>query len=110
VFTQLFRWLRNARCAKADSSPKVKASVIEMLQFRRADRCVAESLSAAPNEVWSLLGRKGYAGEIAHPDAAARLVGEQQRCIESDTDGSRKLSVLLDAGQNGLLVGDRSVP
>jgi hypothetical protein len=37
--------------ARADTSPKVQASVIEALRFRRANRFVAEILHAAPNEV-----------------------------------------------------------
>jgi hypothetical protein len=93
------------RLAKVDDSPKVKFSVIEMLQFRRADRFVAEILRTAPDEVWRLLARKGYAGEIADADAAARLGREQQHYIEIETDPSRKLSVLLDAGRNGKSVG-----
>jgi hypothetical protein len=65
------------KLAKVDDSPKVKFSVIEMLQFRRADRFVAEILRTAPDEVWTLLARKGYAGEIADADAAARLVASK---------------------------------
>jgi hypothetical protein len=93
------------RLAKVDVSPKVKVSAIEMLQFRRADRFVAEILRTAPDDVWSLLARKGYAGEIADADAAARLNREQLHYIEIETEPSRKLSVLLDAGRNGKPVG-----
>lgn len=93
------------RLAKLDGNPKVKVAVIEMLHFRRADRFVGEILRTAPDEVWSLLARKGYVGEITDPDAAARLVREQKHYIKSGTDLSRKLSMLLDAGQNGLPVG-----
>ena len=93
------------RLAKADASPKVKFSVIEALQFRRADRFVAEVLHTATDEVWSQLARKGYVGEIADPDAAERLVHERQRFIESEPDILTKLSVLLNTGPDGISVG-----
>jgi hypothetical protein len=93
------------KLAKVDDSPKVKFSVIEMLQFRRADRFVAEILRTAPDEVWTLLARKGYAGEIADADAAARLGREQEHYIEIETDPSRKLNVLLEAARNGKSFG-----
>ncbi|HXK27228.1 MAG TPA: hypothetical protein VJ646_03125 [Candidatus Binatia bacterium] len=91
-----------ARLAQTDASPKVQTSVIEALQFRRADRFVGEILRAAPDEVWCLLARKGYAEEIANPDATARLRRERQRYIEEETDPLRKLRVLLDATRHGV--------
>ncbi len=94
-----------ARLAQADASPKVQASVIEALQFRSADRFVKDILLAAPDEVWRLLARAGYAEEIADPDAAARLRDARQHYIESETDPLRKLRALLDAGRHGVLFG-----
>ena len=94
-----------ARLARVDSSPKVKFSVIEALQFRRADRFVAEVLHTATDEVWSQLARKGYVGEIADPDAAARLVHEQQQFLENEPDILTKLGVLLNTGPSGMSVG-----
>ena len=76
--------------ARADTSPQVQASVIEALQFRRADRFVAEILHAAPDEVWQLLASKGYATEIVDPDAAKRLRLEQKRIFELETDPMRQ--------------------
>ncbi len=93
------------RIAKSDASPKVKFSVIESLQFRRADRFVAEVLSTAPDEVWNLLARKGYVGEIADPNAAARLVRERQHYIETETNIMTKLDVLLNTGPSGMTLG-----
>jgi hypothetical protein len=94
-----------ARLAKVDASPKVQASVIEALHFRRADRFVAEVLRTAPDEVWRLLASKGYAEEIADPDASARLRREWQLQIERETDLLRKLRMLLDAGRHGAPLG-----
>ena len=91
--------------ARADTSPKVQASIVEALQFRRADRFVAEILHAAPDEVWQLLASKGNAGEIADPAAAKRLRLEQQRLYERETDPMRKIHMLLDAQRHGAASG-----
>jgi hypothetical protein len=93
------------RLAQADYSTKVKVSVIESLHFRRADRFVAEVLRTAPDEVWQLLARKGYAEEIDDPDAAARLRRERQHYIESETDPLSKLRVLVYTGHPGRNMG-----
>jgi hypothetical protein len=93
------------RLAKGDASSKLKVSVIEALLFRRADRFAADILHTAPDEVWSLLARRGYAGEIADADAEARLLRERKHYIESETDPLRRFSALLDAGQNRVRVG-----
>jgi len=84
-----------ARLAQADVSPKVQASVIEALLFRRADRFVTQVLRTAPDEVWHLLARKGYTEEIADPDMAKRLRQERQRYLDGETDPLSKIRVLL---------------
>jgi hypothetical protein len=89
------------RLAQEDPSPKVQVSVIGALHFRRADRFVAEILRLAPDEVWQLLARKGYAEEIADQDAAARLYREWQSYIVSQTDSQSKLRVLLYSAPPG---------
>ncbi len=94
-----------ARIAARDTSAKVKSSVIEALEFRRADRFAAEVLRTAPDEVWGLLAGKEYVRAIADPNAAARLVRERQRLIETETNPLRKLRALLDAGRHGAPVG-----
>jgi hypothetical protein len=93
------------RLAQMDASPKVQASVIEALLFRRADRFAVEILRAAPDEVWRLLARKGYAEEIVDPGVAARLRREQQRYIDEETNPLIRLRVLLDAGRHGVALG-----
>lgn len=85
------------RLAQADTSAKVKVSVIEALLFRRADRFALEILRTAPDEVWRLLARKGYAEEIGEPEAAARLRYERQRYFEEETQPLSKLHVLVHA-------------
>jgi hypothetical protein len=94
-----------ARIASRDSSAKVKSSVIEALEFRRADRFAAQVLRTAPDEVWGVVAQKGYVVANADPDAAARLVRERERLIETETDPLRKLRAVLEAGRHGAGVG-----
>lgn len=90
------------RLAKCDASIKVKTAAIEALQFRRADRFVSEVLHTAPDEVLTLLARKGYVGEIADPGAAARLVRERQIALGNEKDPLKKLSAIVDAERAGI--------
>jgi hypothetical protein len=94
-----------ARIGAHDTSAKVKRSVIVALEFRRADRLAAEVLSAAPDEVWSVVAGKGYFRAIADPDAAARLARERELLIKTETDPLRKLRFLIDTGGRGTPVG-----
>lgn len=82
--------------AKADPSPKVQAGVVQSLQFRRADRHVANLMSAAHDETWQLTAAHGYAGEIQDPSVASRLRTERQRLLEQTTDPVRRLHLLIE--------------
>jgi hypothetical protein len=59
--------------AKADPSSKVQADVVRSLQFRRADRHVADLLSAAHEQTWELVAAHGYAEEVQDPATASKL-------------------------------------
>ena len=83
-----------AEVAKTDLNPQVQFAVVEALQFRRGDRLVREVLKTAAPTVWSLLAKKGYAGEIADPEAAERLRKEEQSIIDNDPDPLRRLELL----------------
>jgi hypothetical protein len=83
-----------SKLACADPSADVKAAVVGSLQFRRADRFVTQILRTAPDEVWNELAGKGYADEIADPDAAERLRKEQRRAFELETNPLRKVQIL----------------
>jgi cytochrome c553 len=82
------------KLACADASATVKTAVIESLQFRRADRFVAEILHSAPDQVWDELAGKGYADEVGDPKAAERLRTEQQRAFEREASPMQKLRML----------------
>lgn len=82
------------KLALTDKSASVQVSVIEALQFRRADRFVSEILKIAPDEVWSLLGKSWCANEIADPEASERLKEEQEKHI-SEIKDIRELAYTL---------------
>ena len=71
---------------------KTGVLIVEALQFRRADRFVADILHAAPDEVWQLLASKGNAEKSQIRAAAKRLRLEQQRLYERETDPTRKIT------------------
>ena len=83
-----------AEMAKTDTDPQVQFAVVEALQFRRGDRLVREVLKTAAPAVWSLLAQKGYAGEIADPEAAERLRQEEQCIMENDPNPLHRLEFL----------------
>lgn len=92
-----------AQLAQADGSSGVKVSAVEALQFRRADRLVADILRTSPDEVWVKLAHDGYAGEVADAGAAKRLRDEQEKLIDGAT--VNKIRELLKRARNGQRVG-----
>ncbi|CAN7493890.1 NACHT domain-containing protein [Rhizobium sp. LjRoot254] len=51
--------------AKTDSDPDVKATVVDALSFRRADRHVADLLADAGDATYDILAEKGHLDDIA---------------------------------------------
>jgi len=51
--------------AKSDSEPEVKATVVDALSFRRADRHVADLLKDAGDATYDILAQKGHLDDIA---------------------------------------------
>jgi hypothetical protein len=82
--------------AAADPSPKVQAEVVQHLQFRRADRHVADLLSTAHEQTWELIAAQGYAVEVRDPATAAKLRAVQVRTLERATEPSQRLRLLID--------------
>jgi hypothetical protein len=81
--------------AKADPSAKVQAEVIQYLLFRRADRHVADLLSAAHPETWRLIAQQGYADEVRDAAISARLKDETVKLLNETASPSKRLSLLL---------------
>src|SRR5581483_5739476 len=69
------------RLAKVDASPKIQEGVVQALLFRRADRHIADLMSAAHDETWTLIARRGYAEDVRDPSIAGRLRAELQKAI-----------------------------
>jgi NACHT C-terminal Alpha/Beta 2 len=82
--------------AKADPSPKVQAEVVQYLQFRRADRHVANLLAVAHEETWALVAVRSYAAEISDPAIARRLNQERAKILAAAKTPTERLRVLLD--------------
>jgi hypothetical protein len=81
--------------AKADPNPKIQAEVVQYLQFRRADRHVADLLSGAHEKTWELIAARGYADEIHEPAIAAKLQALRSKALQQATEPSARLSLLL---------------
>lgn len=88
--------------AKADPSPRVQAEVIQHLQFRRADRHVAELLERAHDATWSLVAKRTGPNEIANPDTAARLREERQKALQETSSPLEQIRLLLDQSADSL--------
>jgi hypothetical protein len=82
--------------AKADPSPKVQVEVVQSLQFRRADRHVADLLSTAHEQTWELIAAHGYADEIRDPATAAKLRVLRLKALEQATEPAQRLRLLLE--------------
>jgi hypothetical protein len=80
--------------AKAESSADAVLEVLQALQFRRADRMVAEILKTASDDVWRLVARAGYPDELADPAQRARLAGLRQAHVAAETDPVKLLGNL----------------
>ena len=82
--------------AKSDPSPNVQAKVVQYLQFRRADRHVANILTSAHDETWAILAKQGYAEEICDPKSVERFRAEREKALAQATDPLERLRLLID--------------
>ena len=95
------------KLALADDSAVVKVSVIESLQFRRADRFVSEILHTVPDEVWPLLAKSWCAKEISDPEASERLEKEQEKVMAEVADPFQKIHLFLKSGVRSPEIGQK---
>ncbi|WP_289092069.1 hypothetical protein, partial [uncultured Sulfitobacter sp.] len=58
--------------ARSDSDPEVKATVVDALSFRRADRHIPDLLKGAGDATYDILAPKGHLEDIA-ADAVATM-------------------------------------
>ncbi|WP_306120702.1 MULTISPECIES: hypothetical protein [unclassified Roseitalea] len=73
--------------AKSDSEPSVKATVVDALSFRRADRHVADLLADAGDATYDILAQKGHLDDIAVDAVRQELqrARERLRAVETHT-------------------------
>lgn len=85
-----------SQVALTDPAPAVRANTIEYLLFRGAARQARSVLQSAPDEVWQLLGRKGFHTRELHDAAIAeRLERVGRELDEADDSPLRCLSRLV---------------
>ena len=82
------------RVAKAEPSAAAVLEVLQALQFRRADRMVAEILTTASAEVWRLVTSAGYPDELADQAQNARLAVLRRTQIAAENDPVKVLGNL----------------
>src|SRR3546814_9969104 len=77
--------------AKTESDPDVKATVVDALSFRRADRHVADLLADAGDATYDILAEKGHLDDIA-VDAVQQ---ELRRAGERSEEHTSELQSLM---------------
>ncbi|MEH6487667.1 hypothetical protein [Hyphomonas oceanitis] len=83
--------------AKSDSDPDVKATLIDALSFRRADRHVADLLAEAGDATYDILAEKGYLDEIAVDSVQQELRQARERRKVSGISHFQRLRSLVHA-------------
>jgi hypothetical protein len=85
-----------ASIAKSDQSPAVVVEILQSLQFRRAERHVADILQTASDDVWKRIARKGYPEKLLDAAQDARLTEMRRELIASETDAIRIINHLTE--------------
>jgi hypothetical protein len=83
--------------AKADPDPEVKATVVDALSFRRADRHVVDLLRTADAATFDLIQRKGYLDDIEDQTVRAGLAAARGREEQHGVSDRNKLSKIVYA-------------
>lgn len=81
--------------AKSDSEPRVKATVVDALSFRRADRHVADLLADAGNATYDILAQKGHLDDIAVDAVRQELQRARERRRAAGTSHIERLRTLV---------------
>lgn len=83
--------------AKTDCDPDVKATVVDALSFRRADRHVADLLADAGDATYDILAEKGHLDDIAVDAVQRELRHARERRKASGISHFERLRTLLYA-------------
>ncbi|MFX0546884.1 NACHT domain-containing protein [Roseovarius sp. S1116L3] len=83
--------------AKTDRDPYVKATVVDALSFRRADRHVADLLANAGDATYDILAEKGHLDDIAVDAVQRELQRARERREASGISHFQRLRTLVHA-------------
>lgn len=83
--------------AKNDSDPDVKASVVDALSFRRADRQIADLLADAGDATYDILAEKGHLDDIAVNAVQQELQRARERRKAAGISHFQRLRTLVYA-------------
>lgn len=72
--------------AIADSSAEVKASAVQALVFRKANRAIFQILKDAPDEVYQELAKSWYPGDFADAAIEAKIEKESNKIQDEGAD------------------------
>tara|TARA_E500000305_G_scaffold108525_1_gene111124 strand:+ start:19756 stop:24135 length:4380 start_codon:yes stop_codon:yes gene_type:complete len=81
--------------AKTDSDPDVKATVVDALSFRRADRHVADLLTDAGDTTYDILAEKGHLDDIAVDAVQQEILRADERRKVAGISHFQRLRVLV---------------
>ncbi|MFV1892700.1 hypothetical protein VWX35_16320 [Phaeobacter sp. A36a-5a] len=81
--------------ARSDSEPEVKATVVDALSFRRADRHVADLLEDAGDATYDILARKGHLDDIAVDAVQQELERARERRTAAGISHIERLRTLI---------------
>jgi len=87
--------------AKTDNDPEVKASVVDALSFRRADRHVANLLDHADDATYDILAKSGHIDEVTIESVREGLKAARARREGAGISSRERLRALLSGWSEG---------
>ncbi len=85
-----------ADVAQDDPVPEVRASVVDALAFRYADRHVTQVLRDADEKTFDLLANKGLINEVTDGAVKAGLAAARERCRLQENQTYNQIASLVD--------------
>jgi hypothetical protein len=95
-----------AAIAKDDPDPEVKATVIDALAFRRADRHVADVLRCADEKTFDLVARKGLVDEATDEHVKKGIEAARERQRKEGVSAYDRLRAIIYAQRDEDLSGE----
>lgn len=95
-----------AAITKDDPDPEVKATVIDALAFRRADRHVADVLRSADEKTFDLVARKGLVDEVADEQVKKGIEAARERQLKEGVSAYDRLRMIVHAQGDEDLSGE----